>query len=179
MDSDGPSSTQIEIDAPVWRRLLADPERICRQAVEATLERVAPPAWRQRAEIGVLLADDAAVRALNAAHRGQDRPTNVLSFPTLATPAAALSGEPGDRPLLLGDLVLAAETIRTEAKAQGKPLPDHVRHLVVHGTLHLLGHDHEDDAQAVAMEELERSILAGLGVPDPYAQATGAREALP
>ena len=179
MDSDGPSSIHIEIEAPMWRRLLADPERVCRKAVEATLERVAPPAWRARAEVGVLLADDAAVRALNAAHRGQDRSTNVLSFPTLGTPDAALSSEPGDRPLLLGDLVLAAETIRAEAKAQGKPLPDHVLHLVVHGTLHLLGHDHEDDAQAVAMEELERSILAGLGVPDPYAEATGAREALP
>jgi probable rRNA maturation factor len=179
MDGDGPSSTHVEIDASVWRRLLADPEAVCRQAVEAALERAAPPAWRPRAEIGVLLADDVAVRALNAAHRGQDRPTNVLSFPTLASPASVLPREAGDHPLLLGDIVLAAETIRAEAKAQGKPLPDHVRHLVVHGTLHLLGHDHEDDAQAVAMEELERSILAGLGVPDPYAEATGTREALP
>ena len=177
MDSDGPSTTRVEIEAPLWRRLLADPEAICRRAIAATLERAAP-ALRSRAEIGVLLANDAAVRALNAAHRGHDRPTNVLSFPTLAAPAASLASEPNDRPLLLGDVVLAAETIRAEAKAQGKPLPDHVRHLVVHGTLHLLGHDHEDDAQAVAMEDLERSILAGLGVPDPYAEAAGALEAL-
>jgi len=177
MDSDGPSSTKVEIEATVWRGLLADPEGVCRRAVEATLERVAPPAWRSRAEIGVLLANDAAAQALNAAHRGQDRPTNVLSFPMLAAPPAAVS--PNDRPLLLGDLVLAAETIRAEAKTEKKPLTDHVLHLVVHGTLHLLGHDHEDDAQAVAMEELERSILAGLGVPDPYAEAVGTREALP
>jgi probable rRNA maturation factor len=177
MDKDGPSSTNVEIEAPVWRRLLGDPEGVCRRAVEATLERVAPPAWRSRAEIGVLLANDAAVRALNAAHRGQDRPTNVLSFPMLAAPAAALT--PNARPLLLGDLVLAAETVRAEAQEERKPLPDHVLHLVVHGTLHLLGYDHEDDAEAVAMEELERSILAGLGVPDPYAEVIGAREALP
>jgi probable rRNA maturation factor len=176
MDSDGPSSTKVEIEASVWHRLLADPEGVCRRAVEATLERVAQPALRSRAEVGVLLANDAAVQVLNAAHRGQDCPTNVLSFPMLAAPAAVPAS---DRPLLLGDLVLAAETIRAEARTEKKPLTDHVLHLVVHGTLHLLGHDHEDDAHAVAMEELERSILAGLGVPDPYAEATGTREALP
>jgi probable rRNA maturation factor len=179
MDSDGPSSLHVEIGAPVWRGLLVDPAGVCRRAIEATLERAAPPAWRARAEIGVVLADDAAARALNAAHRGQDRPTNVLSFPMLTASAASLGSEPGDRPLLLGDIVLAAETIRAQAITENKPLTDHVLHLVVHGTLHLLGHDHEDDAQAVAMEELERSILAGLGVPDPYAEAPGAREALP
>jgi probable rRNA maturation factor len=111
--------------------------------------------------VTVVLTDDAEIRDLNRDWRGFDKPTNVLSFPTAPSP-----GETSDRPL--GDLVLAIETIRREAGEEGKSLADHVSHLAVHGLLHLAGHDHDTDEKAEAMEDLERRILAGLGIADPY-----------
>jgi probable rRNA maturation factor len=124
------------------------------------------------AEVGVLLGDDRAIRQLNARHRDTDRATNVLAFPLLdldrGRPAhGSAPGLPGR--VLLGDIALALETVCREAREARKPVGDHVRHLVVHGTLHLLGFDHQDDAGAHAMEDLERAILADLRVPDPYA----------
>jgi probable rRNA maturation factor len=112
-------------------------------------------------EVAVAFADDARVRELNRDFRGKDKPTNVLSFPAPATP-----GMPGPR--ALGDIVLARETVAAEAAADGKPLEHHIRHLVVHGFLHLLGYDHETDADADRMEGLESEVLAALGVADPY-----------
>lgn len=114
-------------------------------------------------ELSVVFTDDASIRALNAAWRGKDKATNVLSFP-------AFPAKPGDRlPPMLGDIVLAAETVAGEAALEGKPLSHHISHLVIHGLLHLLGHDHEDEAEAEGMEALERSALARLAIPDPYA----------
>jgi probable rRNA maturation factor len=114
-------------------------------------------------ELSVVFTDDASIRALNAAWRGKDKATNVLSFP-------AFPAKPGDRlPPMLGDIVLAAETVAGEAALEGKPLNHHISHLVIHGLLHLLGHDHEDEAEAERMEALERSALARLAIPDPYA----------
>ena len=110
----------------------------------------------------VAFADDAAVRDLNLRYRMKDGATNVLSFPAGTTPD--VEGEPR----FLGDVILAAETVMGEAAAQGIPVPDHVSHLVVHGVLHLLGFDHQDDAEALVMEQLEQSVLATLGVPNPY-----------
>ena len=112
----------------------------------------------------VALSDDASVRALNATYRGLDKPTNVLSFPSGVSLAQLPPGEP--RPL--GDIVLALETVQREAGERNIALADHVRHLVVHGTLHLMGYDHETDTEAEVMEGLETEILAGLGVADPY-----------
>jgi probable rRNA maturation factor len=114
--------------------------------------------------IGVRLTDDDEQRRLNRAYGGKDAPTNVLAFP-LADLADPL---PPGSPLLLGDVVLAFETVRREAEVQGKPLADHLRHLVVHGVLHLLGFDHDSELDAAAMEAREVEILAALGVPDPY-----------
>lgn len=169
MDPEPPSTIALTIGAPIWRRHLADPERLCRRALAAALEHAPKPAWLVRAEISVLLADDATVRRLNAAYRGKDRATNVLSFPTFeAIPAQAPRGLPGG-PVPLGDIVLAFETVRAEAEAEGKPLAHHVSHLLVHGCLHLLGYDHEQPDEALRMEALERDILARLGIPDPYA----------
>lgn len=111
--------------------------------------------------LSLLLADDAAVAALNKQFRGKEGPTNVLSFP----PARA--GEGASR--FLGDIALAAETIEKEAKTQGKRFGNHAAHLVVHGFLHLLGYDHDNPADAEAMEARERAILASLGIEDPYA----------
>lgn len=119
------------------------------------------------AELTVTLSDDAAVQGLNAAWRGKDKATNVLSFPN-ATPAEIAAARPGGPPLLLGDVILAYATCRAEAAAEGKAFDHHVAHLVVHGVLHLFGHDHEADDEAERMESLETAILAEFGVPDPY-----------
>lgn len=115
-------------------------------------------------EACVALSDDATVRRLNAQYRGKDKPTNVLSFPSLA----AHSGGDGEM-RLLGDLVVAEETVLREAKEQGVPPSHHLQHLVVHGVLHLLGFDHETEADARDMEDLEVSILSSIGVANPYA----------
>jgi probable rRNA maturation factor len=124
----------------------------------------------------VVLADDAFVRSLNREYRGKDAPTNVLSFP-FQQPAGASPPDDAEadvtEPRHLGDVVLAAETVSREADAQGIPPAHHLQHLVVHGLLHLLGHDHDTDAQAEIMERLEVEILAALGVADPYAAAEG------
>jgi probable rRNA maturation factor len=128
------------------------------------------------AEACVVLADDALLRSLNHAYRGKDVPTNVLSFPFQEMPGAAPSKQLGPgaaEPRHLGDVVLAAETLRKEAAEQGTPPVHHLQHLVVHGLLHLLGFDHATEAQADVMERLEAQILATLGVPDPYAAADG------
>jgi probable rRNA maturation factor len=113
--------------------------------------------------VDVTLADDAAQRHLNRVYRGKDMPTNVLAFPQRE------AGSPQrNEPMLLGDVVLACETVRREAAEQAKPIENHLRHLVVHGVLHLLGFDHENNTEAATMEAREIKILAGLGVPDPY-----------
>jgi probable rRNA maturation factor len=106
-------------------------------------------------EVSILFTDDAAIRALNARWRGKDMPTNVLSFPQEKGP-------------LLGDIVLAAETILNEAALAQKPLNEHIAHLIVHGFFHLLGHDHENPDEAERMEALERAALETMGIDDPY-----------
>jgi len=112
-------------------------------------------------EMSVILTDDASIRALNRDWRKLDKPTNVLSFPA-ATPKIA------GVPALLGDVVVAYETLAREAAEEDKPILHHLAHLVVHGYLHLLGYDHETDSEADAMEGLERQILAHLNIADPY-----------
>lgn len=139
----------VEVEVADWHSV-ADVGALVERAVQAAL-------GGEVAAVTVLLTDDAAQAELNARFRGRDGSTNVLSFPA---PASA-------RPHL-GDLSLAWETCRSEAEAQGKTLADHLTHLTVHGVLHLRGRDHMDDAEAEAMEAEERTILAGLGVPDPY-----------
>ena len=127
------------------------------------------------AELCVVLANDAFVKELNKTWRGKDKPTNVLSFPTGGIPFA-VGGEPliDMGPHLLGDVVLALETIAREATDQKKTFSHHLAHLVVHGVLHLLGQDHEEDDEAEEMEALERDILEDLDIGDPYAGEKGA-----
>ena len=141
---------EIEVEADDWLAALPQAETVVARAAQAALDAV-------EGDVVVLLTDDASVQDLNARFRDRNAPTNVLSFP------AADSAAPH-----LGDLVLAFGVCRTEAEAQGKDLADHLSHLVVHGVLHLLGRDHEVDADAETMEAEERTILAGIGVPDPY-----------
>ncbi|HQZ30591.1 MAG TPA: rRNA maturation RNase YbeY [Arenimonas sp.] len=114
----------------------------------------------KRADLAIRLVDAKEGRALNRHYRGKDYATNVLSFPVDLPPGVTLP--------LLGDLVICAPVVAKEALEQGKPLAAHYAHLTVHGVLHLLGLDHEDEREAEAMEQLERDILATLGLPDPY-----------
>ncbi|MEI8144723.1 MAG: rRNA maturation RNase YbeY [Alphaproteobacteria bacterium] len=132
-----------------------DAEAVVRRAVEAAL---ADPTIKAPAEgeVSIALADDFAVQTLNRDYRGQDKPTNVLSFPTARGP-------------LLGDIIIAHETLLREAKDDDLSPSDHLSHLTIHGLLHLLGYDHDTEAEAVAMEKLETAILARLGIRDPHA----------
>ena len=158
-----------------WDKALPEAGKLARGAVrrtiKAALEAPSLP-WKrvreaQRFSLGVTLESDAGLRQLNQGYRGKDKPTNVLSFAALDA-GLPPKGTPKDYPWELGDVVLALGVVRDEAKAQGKTLPQHTCHLVVHGVLHLLGFDHEVARDAEAMENLEREILAGLGWPDPY-----------
>ena len=142
---------EIEVEAEAWTGALPETEAVVETAAKAALGSV-------EGDIVVLLTDDESVRELNARFRDKDRPTNVLSFPA-----------PDNAAPHLGDIVLAYGVCATEAQAQGKTLADHLSHLVVHGVLHLLGRDHEDDGEAEEMEAEERDILAQIGVADPYA----------
>lgn len=148
----------IEIEDAAWTKAEPEAERLARSAAEATLAHE----LRSDASLTLLLTDDAVVRDLNARFRRRDEPTNVLSFPAPANPEG-----------YLGDVALAYGVCAREAAEQGKPLAAHLQHLVAHGVLHLLGYDHMADAEAQEMEALERRILAGLGVPDPYAAGEG------
>jgi len=152
----------VRIDAAGWTASLDDPIELCCAAAAAAIAAVPPPT---PVELSILLADDDRLRDLNRSYRGLDRPTNVLAFPAAGS---APVGLPMHVPCLLGDIAIAAQTTRREARAAGKSLADHLSHLVVHGTLHLLGHDHETASDATTMEDLERRILARLGIADPY-----------
>lgn len=172
---------EVAIRAAAWRTVLPDAEHRVRSAAQAalaahagSLERDAPePTSDARAvELSVVLADDDFVQSLNRQYRDVDAPTNVLAFPCEA-PAGT-----GAAPALLGDVVLAYETSAAEAVAQNKPLADHMAHLVVHGVLHLVGHDHQHDNEAIQMQALEATALAQLGIKDPY-DADDSREATP
>jgi probable rRNA maturation factor len=113
------------------------------------------------AELSLLFTDDAHIKSLNRKFRGKSKPTNVLSFPG----APAANGGIGP---ILGDIVLAAETVSREAEGERLTLEAHLTHLILHGFLHILGYDHEDDGEAGLMEGLETAILGGIGVADPY-----------
>ena len=150
---------EIAIPCSAWLDACPDAAAFAAAAARAAL---AAGAEAARLVVDITLTDDAEQRSLNRIYRGKDMPTNVLAFPQAETMPVA------DAPVLLGDVVLAFETVRREAAGQQKPFADHLSHLVVHGVLHLLGFDHEDAAEAMAMEAQEIKILAGLGVPDPY-----------
>lgn len=154
-------SIDIAVEAGDWPARPAL-RRLTKAAVAAAMEELAAPG-AGRPELSILFTDDASIRRLNAEWRGKDKPTNVLSFP-------AFPVEPGNPlPPLLGDVALAYETVAREAALEGKPFEHHLTHLIVHGVMHLAGHDHEEDGEAEAMEAAERRALARLAIPDPYA----------
>ena len=153
-----PLNIEISRNTEGWPPALdARAEQALRAALEQSKARITGAA-----EVSLVLTDDAEQRILNRDWRGIDKSTNVLSFPQIE-PFAPVSG-------LLGDIILARETLSREAEEQGVTFDDHFTHLVVHGFLHLLGYDHMDDDEALAMESLETQILASLGVADPYAE---------
>lgn len=153
----------IEIEADAWLGL-DEVEALCRRAAASALDCLPEGAPGDELAATLLLADDEAVRELNRAWRDEDKATNVLSFPAPPLPGA---------PRHLGDIALAYETVAREAMADGKPVADHASHLVVHGLLHLLGHDHGTEGEADRMEGIEVAALARLGIPDPYRAPAG------
>jgi len=132
---------------------------IVKKAVLAAAEAVST----RPTELAIVLSDDSSIRTLNRDWRGKNAPTNVLSFPAAAAPGKARSAS-----LYIGDIVIAYQTVAREAVAEDKPFNHHLAHLAVHGYLHLLGYDHDNDREAQAMERLERKILKRLAIPDPY-----------
>jgi probable rRNA maturation factor len=156
----------ISVPSPLWRRL-PRARMIARETIAAAAESGGPS---EGSDVSLCLADDAALRALNLRWRGLDKPTNVLSFPSAVDAVADRVGRAQRARLHLGDIALAYETLAREAEDLGVPLADHYRHLLAHGFLHLIGYDHETDAEAERMEALETRILTRLGVGDPYAR---------
>ena len=160
----------IEIEVVVrsarWRK-----RPTAQTLVKTAVLAAAKAASTRPAELAIVLSDDSTIWALNRDWRGKDAPTNVLSFPAAAPKKGrkdARSKPPPSSPYI-GDIVIAYETVAREAAAEGKPFYPHLAHLAVHGFLHLLGYDHENNRDAEAMERLERKILKRLAIPDPYA----------
>lgn len=153
-----------------WTKLRGA-KSLCERAAAAALEAPAPKGSTKvkgKVELSIVLANNKTIQTLNLRFRGMDQPTNVLSFP-----ASGDEPRPAGAPVALGDVVIAFETTKAEAKRDGKALKDHLSHLVVHGVLHLRGYDHERRPDAEKMEALETRILAKLGVADPYDAAFG------
>ncbi len=148
-------TVEVMIQSPLWNA-----EPMARDLINRAVAQAATlvPA---EGEVSVQLVSDDAMRALNRDWRGSDKPTNVLSFPS----ALAATQAPGR---ILGDIVIAYETVAQEARAGGLPFGHHLAHLAIHGFLHLLGYDHESEPEADAMERLEVAILSQLDIPDPY-----------
>lgn len=145
----------VLVESALWRNTPAAEETV-RAAINAAADEISIPGG----EVAVLLTDDASIRQLNRDWRGMDKPTNVLSFPAVQPP--------GLEPSMLGDIVIAYETLDRETRQEGKDFLHHVAHLAVHGFLHLMGYDHETDSDADEMERTEVAILSRLQVPDPY-----------
>lgn len=160
--------TLLDIDVtiadPAWQEALPEVEQIC---VESAIAAIGAP--DRPTELSIVLTADEEVRVLNRDYRGKDKPTNVLSFP---------SGQPvvADGPVMLGDVVLALGVVTAEAERDGKAFQSHLRHLVIHGVLHLLGFDHETDSEAEEMERREVELLDAFGVSDPYSPITEAAQ---
>ena len=154
-------SIEVSVPCDAWLAACPEAAALAEAAAQAVLADSILSAAGVPVIVELVLTDDREQRQLNRTYRGKDAPTNVLAF-TIGEPA------PPGVPILLGDVVLAFETVTREAAAQRKPLADHLRHLVVHGVLHLLGFDHQGESEAAIMEAHEVAILRGLGVPDPY-----------
>jgi len=150
----GAVKIDVLVESELWREG-EDVRPAARRAVTQAASMLSTPG----SELAIVLTDDSAIRLLNRAWRGVDAATNVLSFPTKHS---------GGEPPLIGDIVLAYETVAREARAERKPFAHHVAHLAVHGFLHLLGYDHVRSKDAQDMERIECEVLGQLAIPDPY-----------
>jgi probable rRNA maturation factor len=158
-----PPGLDIIFDSPRWRT-----QRGVKAILQRAIAEAAAMAATAGGELAIVLTDDSAIRILNRDWRNKDQPTNVLSFPARSDLPARPGGRRAAPVRVLGDIVIAYETVAREALAEQRPFRDHLAHLAVHGFLHLLGHDHEVEAEAEAMEALEIAVLAKLDVPNPY-----------
>lgn len=157
-----PVTADIVVESDLWS---AEPqaEATVAAAISSAAKFLKDRHSTRGGEVSILLSDDSAVRDINRQFRGLDKPTNVLSFPAADTPAT--QGQLGSH---LGDIVIAYETLRRECEAEDRLFLHHLAHLTVHGFLHLIGYDHETDAQADEMEALESRIMLGMNLPDPW-----------
>jgi probable rRNA maturation factor len=144
-------SVDVLVQSPQWKAQRGAAAAV-RKAINAAADEISSPGG----EVAVVLTDDDAIRKLNKQWRGLDKPTNVLSFPTSPNTAMA------------GDIVIAYETLDRESRDESKEFAHHLSHLAIHGFLHLMGYDHQNDSDAETMEQLERAIMARLRMPDPY-----------
>ena len=163
MATSEPEGPQVDLQVTSEETELPDEADIGRWLGAAAGALGRPP--QPGAEVSVRIVDEAEIRDLNSRYRGKDRPTNVLAFPAALD---KLPGLPADSAMLVGDLVVCAPIVRREAGEQGKLLAHHWAHMLIHGFLHLVGFDHQNDAEASAMEALEVRILADLGLGNPY-----------
>ncbi len=163
-----PPSCVIDIDIEIrsadWQ-VVTELSDLAHRCILAAQAHYCPRAF---SEISLMFTDNAHIQDLNRDYRGQDKPTNVLSFPTVTDPTVTEIELPGQNDVVLGDVVLAFETVAGEALAQGISLETHISHLLIHGYLHLQGLDHETEQEALVMEALEIKLLAGLGIANPY-----------
>lgn len=156
---------QISVEEGPWPSeadLLLLSERVLGVSADFLKREEKQPFPKMPPEVSLVFTDDASIREINAEWRSQDKPTNVLSFPAFPVTPGKMPGP------MLGDIILAHETLVREADDLGKPFDEHLTHLLVHGFLHLFGYDHIDESDAERMERLETRILAGLGLSDPY-----------
>ena len=175
MDSDGPTTVALTVTAEAWRTAIDELEppdalqAFVERVVRAALESGTAVPWLQTGEVSLLLTDDREIQGLNNTYRAKDRATNVLSFPGLVLVDVQADMAPPPGMVVLGDIVISHERVIAEAIDLGKAPIDHLAHLLVHGVLHLLGYDHDEDRRAEAMEVLEAEILQSLGQAAPYA----------
>jgi probable rRNA maturation factor len=165
-DPDPKHSIAIQIAYEPWKQWFTTDQWIS-HIEPIIIQTLTGARWLHPSEISIYLTNAEHTRELNHTYRGQDKPTNVLSFP-LQTRAELKRYRPGPMPLILGDIVLCFETVLKETEEQHKRFLDHVLHLLVHGCLHLLGYDHENPQEAIEMEALEVSILSSRGIANPY-----------
>ena len=174
MDSDGHPTVSLSMTGLGWHDAIDEPQALAERIVCATLMAGTSNPHLRAGEVSILLTNDMEVKSLNATYRDKDQTTNVLSFPGLDLKAGSMASDTavaGD--LLLGDVIMSKERLLAEASDLQKAPFDHFAHLLVHGTLHLLGYDHESDAEAEVMETLEASILKSLGFAEPYGPVRG------
>lgn len=173
MDSDELGTVMLTVTIADWRMVIDRLDERCLSIVRAALEQGTQVSWLRNGEVSLLLSDDDEVRDLNGRYRGRDQPTNVLSFPNIELDQGKTSMAPPVGPVLLGDIAMSYQRLAAEAIERDKPVLDHFAHLLVHGVLHLLGHDHQEEEQAEMMEGLEEVILSSLGMAAPYQPSEG------